>query len=508
MNPSYLLYLALAIIIYRLITTIRARRRDDKERRLRGCELPPALPARDPFGLIRLIEALRAGRDERMPQYVAGLIDSIGLDVHTMRAQLLSDEMTVTRDPEIVKAIFSTQAHEFDIGPNRLESFKPLLGVGMTTARGEPWKRSRALLRPQFSREQVADLEMEKRHVDELLGYLHAGVSGNGWTGKIDLQPMFMNFTFDAATEMLYGKSVNTQQHYFRKANRQAELVHASERQDDAVEFGHHLEAGKSWLYERMVFGRFGWLFSSQKFSNHCKKVHEYVDGFVYTRLGNNGLLPAKPSSSPSQFKGTENEKEKFILLNELAKHSHDPLELRNETLHVLSAGKDTTAALLGWLFYFLARHPHIFTKLRSAILTDFPSDTSIDFHTLNNCRYLQHCINETFRVAAVIPVIERLCTRDTTLPSGGGKKGTSPIFLREGSRVLISTYGMQHRKDIWGEDAEEFRPERWEGRKVGYEFVPFAGGPRKCIGRKSALVTSHPPFSLPSMHTNYTGTY
>lgn len=46
----------------------------------------------------------------------------------------------------------------------------------------------------------------------------------------------------------------------------------------------------------------------------------------------------------------------------------------------------------------------------------------------------------------------------------------------------------MHRRHDIWGEDADEFRPSRWEGRKLGWEFVPFSGGPRVCLGQQYAL--------------------
>jgi hypothetical protein len=42
----------------------------------------------------------------------------------------------------------------------------------------------------------------------------------------------------------------------------------------------------------------------------------------------------------------------------------------------------------------------------------------------------------------------------------------------------------MHRRKDIWGPDADDFRPERWDGRRVGWEYLPFNGGPRICIGR------------------------
>lgn len=46
----------------------------------------------------------------------------------------------------------------------------------------------------------------------------------------------------------------------------------------------------------------------------------------------------------------------------------------------------------------------------------------------------------------------------------------------------------MHRRKDLWGEDADEFRPERWAKHRPGWEYLPFSGGPRVCIGQQFAL--------------------
>ena len=45
--------------------------------------------------------------------------------------------------------------------------------------------------------------------------------------------------------------------------------------------------------------------------------------------------------------------------------------------------------------------------------------------------------------------------------------------------------------KTLWGADANEFRPERWEGRRHGWEFLPFNGGPRICLGQQFALTSA-----------------
>lgn len=46
----------------------------------------------------------------------------------------------------------------------------------------------------------------------------------------------------------------------------------------------------------------------------------------------------------------------------------------------------------------------------------------------------------------------------------------------------------MHRRKDLWGEDAHEWKPDRWENRRPGWDYLPFNGGPRICIGQQFAL--------------------
>lgn len=155
-------------------------------------------------------------------------------------------------------------------------------------------------------------------------------------------------------------------------------------------------------------------------------------------------------------------------------------------------AGRDTTASLLSWLFHQLLRHPETYTKLRSAILTSFGpysnSTETITFESLKRCAYLQACLNETLRLWTVVPGNSRRTTRPTTLPRGGGPDGQSPIYLPANVEVNYTTHAMHRRTDLWGPDAKEFKPERWDGRRPGWEFLPFNGGPRICIGQQFAL--------------------
>lgn len=89
-----------------------------------------------------------------------------------------------------------------------------------------------------------------------------------------------------------------------------------------------------------------------------------------------------------------------------------------------------------------------------------------------------------------------RSALKTTTLPTGGGPDGLSPVLVRKGEAVGYCVYAMHRRKDIYGDDAESFRPSRWdpdnkEGpdlKGVGWGYLPFNGGPRVCPGRKYSI--------------------
>lgn len=70
----------------------------------------------------------------------------------------------------------------------------------------------------------------------------------------------------------------------------------------------------------------------------------------------------------------------------------------------------------------------------------------------------------------------------------GGGPEGKDPVFVPKGDIVVYTPYAMHRRKDFYGEDADDFKPERWETLRPGWEYLPFNGGPRICLGQQYAL--------------------
>lgn len=131
--------------------------------------------------------------------------------------------------------------------------------------------------------------------------------------------------------------------------------------------------------------------------------------------------------------------------------------------------------------------------KLRAEIASKCSGSEALNRADLLKLPYLQNVLKEVLRLYPPVPLNTRTALRRTFLPTGGGPTLTSPILIPAGSSVAWSAYAMHRRPDLYGMDAEMFRPERWDedmpikndpvSMKWGY--LPFHGGPRVCLGSK-----------------------
>lgn len=295
-------------------------------------------------------------------------------------------------------------------------------------------------------------------------------VAANGWTAATDIQTIFFRLTIDSATEFLFGESVESQ----------LGALQGLQRPEDS--FAYFFDKSQWVAAQRSRFEKFAFVVDNKETRFSDKQVHDFVDKFVHKALR---------SVQNEKVPGDEEKGSKYVFLDGLVAATRDPIELRSQLLNILLAGRDTTASLLSWTTLMLARHPEVFRKLRETIISEFgtySSPRNITFATLKSCQYLQYCMNESLRLYPVVPFNRRAATRDTTIPRGGGPDGQSPVYIKKGQSVVYSTHVMHRRKDIWGPDADSFKPDRWANRKVGWEYIPFNGGPRICIGQQFAL--------------------
>ncbi|KAJ5644830.1 cytochrome P450 52A3-B [Penicillium longicatenatum] len=422
--------------------------------RAHGCKRVAKAANKDPFlGIDTIFWVKRAYKEHKLLDRNTELFQTYG---NTFRTRQLHKYSIGTIEPENIKTILSLKFDDYGIG-FRLEPFKALLGKGIFDTDGDHWAASRALIRPSFTRDQISDLSS----LENLFQDLFALLPRDGQT--VDLQELFFRYTIDSATEFLFGESVGT----LKKAQSQRDFSHA-------------FQYAQSAIITRAMLGPLKVFHKDPKADESNRICREFVQQIVDE---------AFRAAEDKETKGeTETNRQKHIFAQELASRTTDRIRILDELMNVLLAGRDTTASLLGNLFFMLAKNPAMWDKLRQEVA--FLQGRPPTYEELRSLRYVHCCMNESLRLHPVVPRNEREAVRDTVLPRGGGKDGLSPVFVPKGTIVGYCVYAMHRRADIYGDDAEEFRPERWEDGKLQprWGYLPFNGGPRICIGQRYAL--------------------
>ncbi|VVA93247.1 unnamed protein product [Arabis nemorensis] len=153
--------------------------------------------------------------------------------------------------------------------------------------------------------------------------------------------------------------------------------------------------------------------------------------------------------------------------------------QLRDDLMTMLIAGHETSAAVLTWTFYLLTKEPSVVAKLQeevdSVIGDRFPT-----IEDMKKLKYTTRVMNESLRLYPQPPVLIRRSLENDML-------GRYPI--KRGEDIFISVWNL-HRSPLHWEDAEKFNPERWpldgpnpNETNQNFSYLPFGGGPRKCIG-------------------------
>lgn len=350
-----------------------------KVKQASGCLPIPKVPDWDPFlGLGFTYEFVV--NDLRRRQLIANVVQRFDQYGRTCSATMMGYNLIFTCEPENTKAILVTQFDQFS---NRVrgEGAHKFMGQGIFLSDGEQWQRSRALVRPNFARDQIADLRSLEHHFQELLSLLPRDES------VVDLMPLFFAFTMDTATDFLFGDSVKALKTYARSG-----LAPGDERQSHhwgqsgMEEFTSAWEYAQNDMLARFVLGPAIYLWQDREAERSIKMVHAHVDRYVdeavgyYDQLRTNGSSEKEPEG-------------RYIFLYALARNTRNRRALRDELMNILMAGRDTTASLLSNIFDTLARRPDIWAKLKGEV--SFLNGKPPTYEDLRSMKYLRWCINE-----------------------------------------------------------------------------------------------------------------
>ncbi|OAL31804.1 hypothetical protein AYO22_00674 [Fonsecaea multimorphosa] len=425
-----------ALVLYIFKRNLDTKRTESLFQQSHRCGSPRPLRYKWPLALDIVAEAFRMFEDKQILQWFVRVFTETG---PTFEKTILGSKSIDTIEPENIESILSTNFSAYGLGDRR-GVFAPLLGDGIFTQESAQWKHSRDMLRPLFSLNRTNIFTQVEEHTEHLVSCIPAD-------RFVDLQALFFQFTFDTTTFLLFGKSMNSLQ-----AKSTQDATGARE-----AEFAEAFRRSQDYLFRRGRRGPLYWTVDSKEFRRHCAIVHKFIDEAVHEALAVTHEKKGKPAEVHS-------------FLDALIKETRDPRVLRDQLLNVMLAGRDTTACCLTWTL-----------------------------NTLKRMKYLNLVLKEVLRLYPSVPINSRTALRTTTIPRGGGSDGLAPLMVRKGEAVGFSIHAMHRLKRLYGDDADSFRPERWDPdnveenavdlRNIGWGYLPFSGGPRLCLGKEFALL-------------------
>ncbi|KAK0628175.1 cytochrome P450 [Bombardia bombarda] len=451
-SSSILTIYLLALIAVKLSLSLVNRFLFARRARALGCSTSvPVYPHKEPIlGLDSFVENLLALRGHRLLRLFTERFLKYG---NTYYIISLGRWQLMTAEPENIKTILGTKMEDWPIAGPRLLTVLPVLGPNSVfTANGQAWHDARAMIRPSFVRDQIADLECFDRHITNLL----AAVPRDGST--FDMQKLLLAMTMDSSTDFMLGYSTNS-------------LTKASpEAQQFLRDFEYAArESAKSGLLGMLYF-----YLPRRELTASVKRLRAFILGYL------------RRAVAEKDRKGSAKDRN-YVFLDEVLKLNASEDHTIDQILSIIIAGRDTTAVATAAVFYYLARSPAVVERVREEIRE--VGEEKPTWEQLKGMKYLNNVVKEGLRLFPPVSSNSRAANKETILPRGGGPDGKQPILVPKGTPIRWSLISMQRRKDIFGPDAEEFRPERWdEGLRVGWEYIPFHGGPRICIGQQFAL--------------------
>ena len=244
LGAFYVLY-----CIYWELTVGAKRRQIIKDR---GCKPIPRVPDYEPFFGIRVFL-------ENMKHLKSHSILDLGLrrwksmKTNTFEIVSAGQTLTISMEPENIKHVLALQFKNFGLGERRKRSFLPLLGPGIFCTDGAQWQHSRDMLRPNFVRSQVGDLNTFEDHISNLI----KNIPRDGST--VDLGALFFRLTIDSATEFLFGESTH--------------CLIPGQAVERNIQFAEAFNRGQDTISRRARFGKFARNAGNQ-FQKDCKTVH------------------------------------------------------------------------------------------------------------------------------------------------------------------------------------------------------------------------------------------
>ncbi|XP_031500885.1 cytochrome P450 72A397-like [Nymphaea colorata] len=361
-------------------------------------------------------------------------------------------------DAEMVKEVLSNKFGHFSKPPQLAQG--KMLARGLASLEGTQWAVQRRRLNPVFHLEKLKEmLPAFSTCCSELVQRWEKSLSLQG-SCELDVWKEFNNLTGDVISRTAFGSNYKEGRQIFQMQKEQAELVIRALRK----------------IYIP------GLRFLPTKDNKRQKELNRKIISLL------NNIIEKREKEM--QLGIAKNDDLLGILLESNKNHhGHgDKGMTREEVIEECKlfyfAGQETTAVLLTWTMVLLSMYPSWQMHAREEVLQVCGKNVP-SFDSLSHLKTVTMILNEVLRLYPPINVVVRRTYK--TVKVGN-------LTLPEGVRLVMPLLLIHHDRELWGDDAEEFKPERFsEGiasaSKNQLAFFPFSWGPRICIGQTFALI-------------------
>ncbi|XVF76239.1 hypothetical protein PTKIN_Ptkin13bG0250300 [Pterospermum kingtungense] len=370
---------------------------------------------------------------------------------------------TITANPDNVEYMLKTRFENFPKGKPFSTILGDFLGRGIFNVDGDCWMFQKKMASQELGKLSIRCYAFEiinSEIKDRLIPLLSSVAAGQDQHRVLDLQDVFRRFSFDSICRFSFGLDP-----------RCLELSLPMSKFATAFDLASKLSAERAMAASPLVW-----------------KIKRLLN------IGSEKQLKKAIKNINILAKEVIRQKRKmgFLTHSDLLSHFmctvNDETYLRDIVISFLLAGRDTVASGLTSLFWLLAKHPSVGSKIRQEadrVLGQNQELTS--FEQIKELNYLHAVVYESMRLYPPIQFDSKFCEDDDTLPDGS--------FLKRGTRVTYHPYAMGRIEEIWGPDCLEFKPERWLKENGAFspespfKYPVFQAGFRVCLGKEMALV-------------------
>ena len=396
----------------------------------------PLSPGPQLRGLFRMFR-------ESPPEFILGLMREYG-DVVRFRGFF---PVFSINHPDYVRQILTQAYPKYTKNTIDYRVISRTLGKGLVTNDGPDWARQRRLMQPVFSSRTINSFDVT---FNELTAHLATQWEGQRADDPVWLDRDLSRITFQVVSRTLFGADIDD------VADEMVDIL--------AVINQHPLQfSAFMTLFPRLP------LPSNRRFLRIKRRLEEIIDGLVAMHREGDGsrpdivdrLLAARDEETGEGMSATQ---------------------VRDEIITLMLAGHETSATALTWTFYLLAQHPEVEARLCQE-LASVLSGRAAASSDLPHLPYLKQVVQESMRLYPPVWGIARRCTEETEF---GGYR------IPRDAYIAITMYALHRHPDYWP-DAERFDPERFAPNRSesrhSYCYLPFAAGPRACIGAGMAML-------------------